>query len=106
MSEHVIELTDENFSETVGTGVSMVDFYGTWCPPCKMLEPVVETLAAKYAGKAVIAKLNVDENSEAAVEQSIADIPTILFFKNGKEEKRLFGAQSEETLASVLDSLL
>lgn len=106
MSEHVLELTDDSFTRETAKGVVLVDFYGTWCPPCKMLEPVVEKLAEEYAGRALVAKINVDDNSEAAVENSIADIPTIILFKDGVETSRLFGAQSYQTLSDALNKLL
>lgn len=106
MSGHVKELDDASFAGCVGSGVVLVDFYGTWCPPCKLLEPVIEELAVKYAGRASLAKINVDDNSETAVEQSIVDIPTLVFFQDGEEVRRLYGAQSLETLGGVLDGLL
>lgn len=106
MSEHVVELTDADFKEKTAQGVVLVDFYGTWCPPCKLLEPVIEQLAENYAGRAMVAKVNVDDNSEAAVDNSIADIPTVILYKNGEESSRLFGAQKLETLSAELDRLL
>ncbi len=106
MAGNVVELTDDTFKESIGQGVALVDFYGTWCPPCKLLELVIEQLAEQYAGKALIAKVNVDEHSESAVDNSVDNIPTIIFYKNGEEEERLFGAQKVETLAGELDRLL
>lgn len=106
MSGAVTELTDATFKEAVAKGVVLVDFYGTYCPPCKLLEPVIEKLAEDYAGRATIARINVDEHSEAAVDNTVEDIPTIVLFKNGEEDKRLFGAQKVETLAGELDRLL
>ena len=100
------ELTDADFKNATEKGVVLVDFYGTWCPPCKLLEPVIEQLAADFDGRAVVAKLNVDEHSEAAVDNSVEDIPTIVIFKNGTEAGRLFGAQSLETLSEELRRLL
>ena len=106
MTARPIELDDASFAEAIAKGTVLVEFYGTWCPPCKLLEPVLEELAEKCAGRAVVAKLNVDENSEAAVEQSIADIPTCIVYRDGVEKKRLFGAQSLDTLAGVLEQAL
>lgn len=106
MPGSVVELTDDSFNESIAHGVVLVDFYGTWCPPCKMLEPVVEKLAELYDGRAVIAKLNVDEHSGAAVDQAVDNIPTLILFKNGEEAERLFGAQKLETLTGELDRLL
>ena len=102
----VVELTDDTFREGVSKGVVLVDFYGTYCPPCKLLEPVIEELAERYAGRAVVARINVDDHSEAAVDNTVEDIPTIILFKNGEEAERLFGTQKVETLAGELDRLL
>ena len=106
MAEHAIELTDAEFAAKTAAGVVLVDFYGTYCPPCKLLEPVVEKLAEDFAGRAVVAKINIDDHSEAAVDNSVADIPTLILFKDGKEEERLFGAQTLETLTAELNRLL
>ena len=106
MAHEVMELTDGDFAEKTGAGVVLVDFYGTWCPPCKLLEPVVEKLAADFSGRALVARINVDEHSESAVDNAVEDIPTVIIFKDGTEAKRLFGAQKEETLAGELERLL
>lgn len=106
MAEHIRELTDADFAAAVGQGVALVDFCGAWCPPCKLLDPVVEALAEKYAGRVLVAKLNVDDNFGSAVDCSIQDIPTLVFFKDGGERSRLFGAQSAAVLEAELDKLL
>ncbi len=102
----ITELTDATFSEGVKNGVVLVDFYGTWCPPCKLLDPVIEKLAEDYAGRVRFCRINVDEHSEAAVDNTVEDIPTLVFFRDGDEEQRLFGAQKYDTLAAELDRLL
>lgn len=106
MIDGVVELDDAGFPAAIAQGAVMVEFYGTWCPPCKLLQPVVEEIAERYQGKALVAKLNVDDNSEAAVEYSIADIPTTVVFKNGEEVGRLFGAQSADNLTELLERAL
>lgn len=106
MAASVVELTDADFGQAIGKGVVVVDFYGTWCPPCKLLEPVMDRLASQYAGRAVVAKINVDEQNDAAVDHTVDDIPTIIVFKDGTEVERLFGAQSLETLSGVVDKAL
>lgn len=106
MPDHVVDLTDAEFAGSIGKGVVLVDFYGTYCPPCKMLDPVVEELARRYGDRALIARINIDEHSEAAVDHTVEDIPTLVFFKDGEEAERLFGAQKLETLAGELDRLL
>ena len=102
----VLELTDAAFADSIGSGVVLVDFYGTWCPPCKLLEPVIEQLAKDFAGRAVVARINIDEHSEAAVDNAVADIPTVILYRDGQEQERLFGAQSLETLARELERLV
>lgn len=106
MPGEVIELTDAAFAQRIASGVVLVDFYGTYCPPCKLLDPVVDELARRYDGKAVMARINIDDHSEAAVDNTVEDIPTIILFKDGAEARRLFGAQKLETLAAELDRLL
>ncbi|MCC8179455.1 MAG: thioredoxin family protein [Planctomycetes bacterium] len=102
----VRELTDADFKTAVSKGVVVVDFYGTYCPPCKTLEPVMDQLADDFDGKAMVAKINIDEHSEAAVDNSVEDIPTIILFKDGVEAERLFGAQKLETLTEELNRLI
>ena len=106
MPPYVKELDDAAFAEGIARGTALVDFYGTWCPPCKLLEPVIQELAEHFAGQAVFARVNVDECSETAVEQSIVDIPTIVFYQDGVEARRLYGAQSLETLKGILNNML
>jgi len=106
MSDAIRELTDADFAEGVKEGVVLVDFYGTYCPPCKLLDPVLEKLAGDYAGRARVVKVNVDDNSEAAADNAVEDIPTLLIFRDGVAEERLFGAQKYETIAGELDRQL
>ena len=106
MAENVRHLNDADFAAAVREGVVLVDFYGTYCPPCKLLDPVIEKLAEDYAGRVLVAKVNIDDNAESAVDNSVEDIPTIILFKDGQEKERLFGAQSVETLEAELNKLL
>lgn len=99
--------TDANLAEEIKKGNPMVvDFWATWCGPCRMVSPIIEKLAGEYEGKVTIGKLNVDENSEAPANYSVRNIPTILFFKDGQLVDRKVGAQSEETLRKAIDALL
>ena len=92
-----VQLTDSNFKETVleKNNVALVDFWAEWCGPCRMIGPVVEELSNEYAGKAVIGKVNVDDNPETAMQYGIRSIPTILFFKNGQLVDKQVGVVSK-----------
>ena len=104
MAEHI---TDENFEQIVmkSTMPVMVDFGATWCGPCKALAPVVEQIAEEYAGKAVVAKADVDECPSISAQLRIRNVPTVLFFKNGEVVDKSVGAVPKGTLTEKLDSL-
>ena len=79
----------------------LVDFYADWCGPCNAMAPVIEELAKELEGKVKVGKINVDENPDIAVEYNVMSIPTLIVFKNGKEEKRLVGVQDKEELLTL-----
>ncbi len=91
---HAVEVGDENFSTEIEAhaGLAVVDFWATWCAPCRMIAPMVEQLATEYAGKAKVAKLDVDNNQKTALRFNVRSIPTILFFKDGKLVDQVVGA--------------
>lgn len=97
-------LTQETFDTTLKTAAKpvLVDFWAEWCGPCKMLAPVLEQLAAEQQGRALIAKVNIDESPELADRFGITGIPTMVVFKNGQPVKRLQGVQSKRTLAASI----
>jgi len=99
--------TDENFNEEVLSSdiPVLVDFYADWCGPCKMLAPVIETLAAELEGKVKIGKLNVDDAPETAQKFGIMSIPTLLYFKNGELVKKSIGVVSKSEIEQVLNNL-
>lgn len=102
-----IQFTDETALEAINSGKTVViDFWATWCGPCMKLGPVVEELAEKYGDKAVIGKLNIDEQDEVVAQQRIRSIPTVLFFKDGKAVDRSVGLVKLEDLESKLLPLL
>lgn len=100
------DLTDSTFTDAVSTGVTLVDFWAPWCPPCKMQGPIVEKLAESYDGKALIAKVNVDEETASAGKYGVASIPTLVLMKDGKEVQRFVGLQQETELAAAIDSMM
>ena len=105
MSEHVKETSDGTFENDVlkSDRPVLVDFWAAWCAPCRMLAPTVEAVAEKYASNARVLKLNVDDNPSVSQRFGIKGIPTLILFKNGKEEERVVGATSEQALSRMLD---
>lgn len=105
---NVIELNDVSFEQEVkkSTQPVLVDFYATWCGPCKKLHPVVDELAKEFAGKMKIAKINVDDGPHTSVEFGISSIPALLVFKEGQLVERLTGLQSKSTLSSLINKYL
>lgn len=101
-----LEFTDANFDELVikSDKPVLVDFWAEWCGPCRMVGPVVEELATDYSGKAVIGKVNVDTNPNISAQFGIRNIPTILFFKDGKIVDKQVGAVPKSVLAGKLDA--
>lgn len=104
----VIELTDATFNQEVlnAEGLVVVDFWAEWCGPCKMIGPIVKELANDYEGKAVIAKVNVDENPGTAAEFGIRSIPTLLIFKDGEIVDKQIGAVPKAVLSGKLEAQL
>ena len=100
--------TDANFDSEVlqSDKVSIVDFWAEWCGPCRVVGPIVEELAKDYDGKAVIGKLNVDENPEVTTKYGIRNIPTLLFIKNGEVVDKQVGAAPKSVLEQKLQSHL
>mgnify|MGYP002539407061 FL=1 len=99
--------TRETFEKELNGGALMlVDFWAEWCGPCRMLGPVIEGLADEYEGRAVIGKVNVDEEGELAMRYGVMNIPTVIFFKDGKEIAREVGALPPEAFARILDENL
>ena len=100
-------ITDANFAEIINTDQPvLVDFWATWCGPCRALAPVIDELAHEFAGKAVVCKCNVDECDDVPMNFGIRSIPTLIFFKNGQAVDRIVGAASKSDIAAKLNALL
>lgn len=102
-----VTITNENFASLkAGNLPLVVDFWATWCGPCRMVAPIITKLAEKYDGKVVIGKCDVEENEELASEFGIRNIPTILLFKDGDVIEKIVGAQTEAKLDEMIQKLL
>ncbi len=101
-----IHLNNGSFEKAISGKITMVDFWAPWCGPCKMVGPVIDNIANRYEGKAVIGKLNVDDEQALAAKYGVMSIPTVIFFKNGKEIARKVGVMPPETYTDLLDANL
>ena len=103
-----LEITDANFTEMVNKneGVSVVDFWAPWCGPCKMIGPIIDELHNEYEGKAVIGKVNVDDNPNTSMEFGVRSIPTILVFKNGEIVNKKVDVASKAELQKMIEDAM
>ncbi len=108
MSENTLYLTADNFDEEVlkSDKPVLVDFYADWCGPCQAIAPVIDELADKYAGKAKICKINIDDHRKVALTYKVMSIPTMFFFKDGEIKERITGGLPASVLEEKLDALL
>lgn len=106
--EHVLTLSQENFKTSVieSSGPVLVDFWAPWCSPCRMIAPVIDDLAAEYAGKAKVGKVNVDDNRDIAMEYGVMSIPTLILFKGGKAVERIVGFKPKSELGALIENHL
>ncbi|MBZ4645106.1 MAG: thioredoxin 1 [Petroclostridium sp.] len=104
-SEKVLTLTNDNFSQEVKNSNMpvLVDFWASWCGPCRMVAPIIDELASDFEGRAKVGKVNVDEQRELAAQFRVMSIPTIMLFKNGEVVDKVVGARSKEDFAAMIE---
>ena len=102
-SEKVVTLTDQNFANKTKSGTVLVDFWASWCMPCKLMVPVLNELAEEVDGRVTVAKLDVDQSKVTASKFAVRSIPTLILFKNGKEVHRFVGVKTKDYLLKELN---
>ena len=105
-SENVRVLSGADFDQAVANGVTLVDFWATWCGPCRMVGPIVEQIAGEYKGKANICKVDVDQEQALAMRFNVMSIPTLIVFKDGQPVERIVGAVPKQHLTAALDKAI
>ena len=102
----MIKLDDDNFEETIGSGVTLVDFYADWCGPCRMLAPVLEQVATDLGTKAKVGKLDIDKSHKIAGNFQVTSVPTMILYKDGKEVNRLVGLREASEIKDFVTAAL
>ena len=108
MTKNLLQVTDQNFESTVAAAQQpvLVDFWATWCAPCKMLKPVIDELATEYEGRVIVAELDVDANPLTSSKFAVLSIPTLILFRDGKPAERIVGYKPKALLRQRIDAVL
>lgn len=108
MAENIVEVSDATFEEDIlkSDVPALIDFWATWCAPCKAIAPIVEEMAAKYEGRLKVAKMNVDDNQSTPGKYGVRSIPTLILFKNGEVADQVIGAVSKSHIEDFIERAL
>jgi thioredoxin 1 len=102
----VTELNTENFDQNIASGLTIVDFWASWCGPCKMMAPIFDEVSSEYEGKLKFAKISTEDHPDVAGKQGITGIPCFIIFKDGQEVDRIIGAAPKDGFKSKIDAVL
>lgn len=100
------QLDDSNFADTIGSGLTLVDFFAEWCGPCKMLAPILKELAVNMSGKVTVAKLDIDASQQTTSQFQVTSVPTLILFKDGQEVNRVVGLRDVDALQAMVNEAL
>ena len=108
MSDHILELTSENFDEKVinSSVPVLIDFWAEWCGPCKQLMPTIDKIAQDYKGKVIVAKVNVDNERDIAAQYNVRGIPNLIIFNAGQPQEQLVGNVPEKQITDILNKFI
>ncbi|ADI38880.1 thioredoxin [Waddlia chondrophila] len=104
MSGQIAHFNDDNFDSEITEGLTLVDFYADWCGPCRMMEPIIEELAAEFSGTAKIGKLDIEASQKTTSVYNVTSIPTMILFKDGNEVKRIVGVKDKDSLKEMISA--
>lgn len=102
----VKHFSDDNFFSSISKGITLVDFFATWCAPCRMLTPIIEEVAEHFKDKIQVAKIDIDEDQKVASQFQVTSVPTMILFKDGKEINRFIGLRDFDTIKEFIDDVL
>ncbi len=106
MGANIKELSEENFSSNIGKGITVVDFFATWCGPCRMLAPILEEISTYFGDKVIVGKVDIDKEGAIAQQYQVSSVPTVIMFKDGKEKARLIGLRDFDSMKKWIEAEL